>query len=509
MRIRLFSALPLSLVVSACTYTSLTQYRGTLSPIPPIAVSDLEKRASVDDGTGKVECSERLFRERSIEKFRSPKGEVFTIGVIELSDDGHIKDIRQRDEVFRELRRIARGGDTATSSSPGAVVVTFVHGWHHRAKVCDENLSCYRRVMEGLVDRKEDRANKGPVFGIYIGWRGESAHKATALTFFNRKAAAHFVGSLGGRDLLLELNQIQQNLDHDVRAASNGDKYVNMVTVGHSFGGALVYSAMESLKVSEYAGKDGVGYPACEDTRVKPVRYGIGDLVVLVNPAFEAYRYRYFAEDLESSGTYSPDQRPILLTVASTADQAVGQAFPAGRSIWLAWHPNVWSDASAQITGLGHYSPYTTHRLLFNGQAQKPNGETPLTDQKAIDACGLQKEVEEGLARATCECSYPVYALASSSSGSPSGHSDSPEQLKEGSGAVHALGNQDVTLQPLSPKWDKHAPFIVASAPGNLISGHNDIYNPNFIMFLIGYINSNLPGPGPGKAAVDEMPACR
>src|SRR5258708_37447802 len=156
MRIRLFSALLLSLVVSACTYTSHDQYRGTLSPIPPIAVLDLEKRASVDDGTGKLECSEKLFRQRSIEKFRSPKGEVFTIGVIELSDDGHIKDIRQRDEGFRELRRVARGGGKATSSNPGAVGVTVVHGWPHRAKVCDENLSCYCPGMEGMLGRKED-----------------------------------------------------------------------------------------------------------------------------------------------------------------------------------------------------------------------------------------------------------------------------------------------------------------------------------------------------------------
>jgi len=483
--------------------------------MPPIAVEDLEQRKPVDDGQGNSKCSELLFRDRSIEKFRSPKGEVFTIGVIELSDDGHIKDIRQRDAIFRELKRIARGGDNATASSPGAVVVTFVHGWHHRAKVCDENLSCYRRVMEGLVDRKDDRANRGPVMGIYIGWRGESAHKLTALTFFNRKATAQHVGSLGGRDLLLELNQIQQDLDREVRAASNGAKYVNMVTVGHSFGGALVYSAMESLKVSEYArnrddrdaDRHGVGYPACPDG-VKPVRNGIGDLVVLVNPAFEAHRYLYFAKDLEK-GTYSPDQRPILLTVASTADDAVGKAFPAGRSLWLVWHPSAWNRAGAEITGLGHYPPYTTHRLVFEGPGAKPDKETPLTDQKAIDACGLRDEVKEGLARARCDCSYPVYAqAAASAAGLAAGHSDNPTQLKEGNGTVRALGNQEVKLEPLSSSWDPHTPFIVASAPPNLISGHNDIYNPNFILFLIGYINSNLPGPGPGKAALDA-PACR
>jgi hypothetical protein len=496
------------LLATGCT--SHRQYRGTAAPIPPILVSDLETRRDVDDGHSSKACSELLFRERSIEKLRTPEGEVFTLGVIELSDDGHVKDIRQRDEVFRELKRVARGGNAASPASPGAVVVTFVHGWHHRAKVCDENLSCYRRVLEGLVERKDDRANKGPVFGIYIGWRGESARRLSGTTFYNRKATAHHVGSLGGRDLLLQLGEIQRDLDREVRDASGGDRYVNMVTVGHSFGGALVYSAMESLGVSEYGdNKHGVGYPACKDGS-KPVRTGVGDLVVLVNPAFEAKRYRYFAEDVEAPGSYSPGQRPVLLTVASEADRAVGVAFPLGRALWLAWHPAYWGSGRSEITGLGHYAPYTTHRLVFNGPAAKPDEQQPLRDQEALKRCGLVEEEEKGLVRAQCDCSYPVYKLTPSGGGGAlmPGKSRNPDQLMAGEGSVRALNAADVTLQPVKGE-NRHLPYIVASAPANLISGHNDIYNPNFILFLIGYINNSLPGPGPGKPVDDSIPECR
>lgn len=509
---RTVGALLSLLLITACT--SHTQYRRTAPPIPPITVAQLENRLNVPDDKGADACSERLFRGRSIEKFKAPNGEVFTIGVIELSDDGHIKDIGQRDAVFRELQRVARGGDAVSPQSPGAVVVTFVHGWHHRAKVCDENLSCFRVSMQGLVLRKTDRKNPGPVFGIYIGWRGESARRATAFTFYNRKATAHHVGSLGGRELLLELNDLQNDLDREVREASGGQRFVNMVTVGHSFGGALVYSAMESLKVGEYGektttDKHGVGYPANDG--VKPVRAGIGDLVILVNPAFEARRYRYFAEDLTQPGSYAEDQRPVLLTVASTADGAVGTAFPAGRWLWLAWHPAAWSRAREEVTGLGHYAPYTTHRLVFTGPPADLPAPSPLTDQAAIQRCGLQNEIAEGLARDKCNCSYPVLGETSASAlaaAADVGTSQAPAQLAAGYGSVRVLGNQEVTLQPLAANWE-HAPFIVASAPGNLISGHNDIYNPNFVMFLIGYINSTLPGPGPAKPASDGSPAFR
>jgi hypothetical protein len=505
MRIDRLSFAALSfLLVAGCGSTSTNQYRGTLGAVPPIPVSDLEMRKDIPDGNGASKCAELLFRDRSIEKFVTPEKEEFTIGVIELSDDGHVKDIRQRDEVFRELKRVALRGEVASALSPGAVVVTFVHGWHHRAKVCDENLSCYRRVLEGLVRRNGDRDNKGPVFGIYIGWRGESAHRLSGATFYNRKAAAQRVGSLGGRDLLLELGQMQRDLDREVREASGGSRYVNMVTVGHSFGGALVYSAMESLSVSEYAGAHGVGYPACKGGE-KPVRRGVGDLVVLVNPAFEARRYRYFAEDVTAPGTYSPDQRPVLLTVASTADDAVGVAFPLGRALWLAWHPSAWNAGSAEITGLGHYAPYTTHRLIFKGKEEKPIEAPPLTDQKALERCDLLEEQKRGVVRATCDCSYPVYAV--NAKDTSSGRSEDQTKLKEGQGSVHAL-KEDVTLQPINAK-NKNVPYIVASAPGNLISGHNDIYNPNFILFLVGYINSTLPGPGPAKPASEDVPMCR
>ncbi|HEY6139998.1 MAG TPA: hypothetical protein VI670_19760 [Thermoanaerobaculia bacterium] len=464
------------LALSGCQSTSTIQYRATKPPAPAMTVEDLEARNPVDDGNGAKTCSELVLRDRSVEKFRAPNGEEFTIGVIELSDDGTLKSQQQHDAVFDEMKRVARAGE-------GAVIVSFVHGWHHRAKVCDENLSCFRRTMQGLVMRKGDRTNPGPVFGLYIGWRGESLRgQAGTLTFYNRKSTAQHVGSLGGKELLLELNKVQHELDTEVRQATGGKRWVNLVTVGHSFGGAFVYSAFEALKAAEVASPASA---ACNG--VKPVREGIGDLVVLVNPAFEARRYRYFADDLAKPGRYSPEQRRVLLTVASEADQAVGQAFPAGRSLWLAWHPWAWGHGSAEIRGLGHYTPYTTHRLDFKGAAETPVPPAALTNQEKIDACDLRQEIENDLVRAECTCSYPVY--------------------KEGIETMRPTSLAKLEPMP-GTNPDPHAPFIVVSAPGTLISGHNDIYNPNFIVFLIKTINENLQGPGMPKPA-GAMSPCK
>lgn len=442
------------LSLTACTMKE--QYRDTVKPLDPITLTELEERTFIDDGSGTTACSEKLFRARSIERFKDPN---FNVGVIELSDDGHVKDRTQMKMVLDDVKRVGK-------ENKGITLVTFIHGWHHRAKVCDENLSCFRRALQGLAVRN---AGARPVYGVYLGWRGENAHYATWSTFYNRKATAHRVGGKGGEDVLLELHKMYEEFEEE-----HGADNVVMVTVGHSFGGALVYSAIESLMVGELRNKHVVGDPAVNG--VKPLRSGFGDLTVLVNPAFEAERYRAFAEDLRTDGNYSPEQKPVLLTVASEADGAVGMAFPAGRTLWIAPRPWKWDRFRSEVLGLGHYGPYVTHRLDFDGVHPTPPVEK--IDEAAIAKtkadCGLTGERK---VRPKCNCTYS-FDMPRATSG---------EMADSGQGTVTTAEGSTVRLRALGD-WDPNTPFIVAAAPANLIDGHNDIYNPNFVAFLTEYI---------------------
>ena len=444
-------------VLSLAACTMKEQYRDTIKPLDPVALTDLEERNFIDDGSGEESCSELLFRGRSIERFREPE---FNVGVIELSDDGHVKDLTQMRMVLDDVRRVGE-------ERSGITLVVFIHGWHHRAKVCDENLSCFRRVLQGLAIRN---GGERPVYGVYVGWRGESAHHATWSTFYNRKATAHRVGGKGGEDVLLRLHNLHEELEEKY-----SDDNVIMVTVGHSFGGALVYSAIESLMVGELRNKHVVGDPPVGG--VKPVRSGFGDLTVLVNPAFEAERYRAFAEDLKN-GKYSETQKPVLLTVASEADGAVGKAFPAGRTLWIIPRPWKWDRFRPEILGLGHYGPYATHRLDFDGTHPTPPklvyDEAAI--KKTIADCGLSSEKK---VRPKCNCTYP-FDMPRSTSGA--------QMVDQGEGTVTTASGSTVRLRALADDFDPNTPFLVAVAPANLIDGHNDIYNPNFIAFLTEYI---------------------
>src|SRR5687768_7988981 len=273
-------------VVTACRTATPPPLRNTAELPAPIRLEELENRKNVPGLDGQSICSDLLFRQTSVERFLDHNDKEFDLGVIELSDDGHVSDDVQKDQVFARLREVALGGKGKSvdpRKSPGAIVIVFVHGWHHRSKVCDNNLACFRRVLQALSEAggKEGR----PVFGVYVGWRGDTFEKrASFLSFYDRKATAHRIGHEAGREILLDLDDAYQELNDRI---DNGMTHpVTMVTAGHSFGGALVYSAVEGALVRELRNLDAAGSVhtvgrravPCPDGKVRPIRPGIGDL---------------------------------------------------------------------------------------------------------------------------------------------------------------------------------------------------------------------------------------
>jgi hypothetical protein len=439
-----------------CACTPKAQLRGTG---PSDRLLDLKVLAGSQPGDP---IREEVAR-RSIERY-----EGFTLGFIELSDDGHVKDEVQKEQVFDMVRQVA--------GEKGAIILTFVHGWHHSANVCDSNVACFRNVLQGISE-DPDRLNKGPVIGIYLGWRGDSIRieKLQGASFYNRKWTAHRIGENGGSKVLLDLANLEDEINEELdQKRSPG--FVTMVTAGHSFGGALVFSAVDKALAGEWGGRDGVG-PIADAAGIKKQRRELGDLVLLLNPAFEADRYRLFDADLALPGRYAP-QCPILVTVASQGDAAVSTAFPAGRFLWLLWHPWRWSRFGAELTGAGHYSPQWTHELDYDGP--------PDTAEEKPGACG---------------CPFPSPAeirkiqLAFTES-----RRAVPSSLAEPCAALRALDANDlkgvlpdgIRLTEIRPGWDKSSPYLVLRASANLIPGHNEIYNRNFVKFLTAYLDLYL-----------------
>ncbi len=441
-------------LVSCVSYTSVYQKRGTEPPFPAPGTMTVAEFEQSQDAQLDAEA-------RSVERFKD-----FEVGVLEITDDGLVNPA-QKDQVFSMVK-------TNLDKPNEMLMVVFVHGWHHGPHVCDRDLACFRRVMERLATSKELRARNATVTGVYLGWRGESIRTKpwNNVSFWDRKNTAQHVGRTGAKEILLELDAMYA-------AAKKGGKTATMVTVGHSFGGALVFSAMKGLATGDAAGiiagtdlQQTYRVVRAEGNRVdasktgaKATRARLGDLVVLVNPAIEADQYKPFHADLPKSDIgkfrpppdkdkpYDKTQLPVLLAIGSKADLAVGLAFPAGRWLMAVKDIDIATDPSKRI-GMGHYEPHITHRLSYPKRTITP----------ADPQCGCPKDID----------------AATHISAAPFKLHTKEEQI---------FG--DLKFTPTRPEiWDVHSPYLVVETDAGVMAEHSDIYNPVFVQFLTKFIRA-------------------
>jgi hypothetical protein len=374
----------------------------------------------------------------------------YLLGFVELDDQGWLWDRRQLTALLDEL--------AVAGAREDLLMVVFVHGWKHNASVCDTNVACLREVLLRLDDIEEiaaEREGRAPrrVAGIYIGWRGLSitGRFLSNLSFYDRKSTADRVGARGVTEILLRLDSFLENHRERIRPGAQS----RLVIVGHSFGGQVVHSALSQLLMER---------SLAEARGVAAAPQPFADLVVLVNPAFEAARYQPLFEIVTERKFYPSDQRPILAILTSEGDQATGRAFPAGRSLSTIFQKH--RDAyqrSANVQAVGHFEPFFSHELLY---AEDEGVSEP-----------------EPTTRPECGCPYLVPAA-------------------EVRGRTAAAMKQMETMwsgEPPQPNWElklpgsvlRHNgkfgplnPYLVVRVDNEIISAHNQIYRPRFIDFL-------------------------
>jgi hypothetical protein len=436
-------------LVAACT--PHVQYRTELTPCDP--------------GADFRVCEESCLEVR----------DEYLLGFVELDDQGWLWDRKQLQAVLAKLADEGARRDL--------LMVVFVHGWKHNASVCDTNVACFREVLlrlddiEKLAARMEGREPRR-IAGIYIGWRGLSVtgRYLSNVSFYNRKTTAQRVGERGVTEVFLRL----QNFIQNQRALIGPEAQTRLVIVGHSFGGAVVYSAVSQLLMERSLGEEG-GVAGGAEPFV--------DLVVLVNPAFEAARYEPLFQIVTERKFYPRDQRPVLAILTSEGDQATGRAFPAGRSLSTIFqkHRDRY-EKRAGIQAVGHFEPYFSHELEY-----------------AEDE-GLGEP--EPTSRPECGCPYLVPAA-------------------EVRGRTADAMKQMVTMwsgEPPPPKWElgfpgsvlRHNgrfgplnPYLVVRVDNEIISAHNQIYRPRFIDFLRYFIALTTAPRGEPAAAPAGAPAPR
>src|SRR5208283_2373172 len=138
--------------------------------------------------------------------------------------------------------------------------------------------------MERWLSKKQDRPARR-IVGVYVGWRGLSAtlEPFEELSFWDRKSTAEQVGHGSVIELLsgLEALRTQSNLRYGNEITNHQRMNTKLIIVGHSFGGDIVYSAAAPILTERMV----ENYDAAGNSQTPR---SLGDLVILINPAFEA-----------------------------------------------------------------------------------------------------------------------------------------------------------------------------------------------------------------------------
>jgi hypothetical protein len=398
----------------------------------------------------------------------------YSLSVIEFDDQGWYHDLAQRDALMRFLDEMV-GQDL--------LILVFLHGWKHNAAADDGNLRSFRALLRDARASEDQRGTGRRVLGVYLSWRGRSLSGNWLwmnASFWTRKSAALRVAVGSVREILARLRAVQrernrQTIDHPEGRRGQGTR---LVLAGHSFGGLILFSAVAENLIESVA--------RTHERVVRP----FGDLVILVNPAFEATRYQPLLTALLARPGYPPDQRPCFLAVTASNDDATGRAFPIGR--WLATRfeavrrralPGLPDDAQRQanLQTVGHLPWLRTHRLSASA---KPK-ETATTAEQAYTGSGPPDRDAEKRSLEEFTRKYR-----------PNGHLTPGWQRCYTRGALleHLAGNPD-------------NPFWIVEVTPEVIDGHNGIFRPVFLDFLRQLCDDRLrhietaPGGGPSVSS--------
>jgi hypothetical protein len=395
----------------------------------------------------------------------------FNIGYVEFDDQGWFWAHKQWQAVKDEIQ------NEASVDTNGLTIIVFVHGWKNNADFNCGNVETFRTVLTNLSIALYPRK----VFGVYVGWRGLSVKSdifppfGEELSIYNRKNAAERIGHQGSATQVFTELEAMQEKQNDTKTRPDF-KRTELVIIGHSFGGQLVYSAISQILIERLV-------HATMHKRKDRVK-SMGDLVILLNPAFEASQYNNLISLATSPDIdYPPDQSPALAILTSKTDWATGLAFPLGM------HLSKWNEKTRPSHG-------TNEDWLFNVK----KGDTQ--DEKAA----IMESVGHDDEYINYDLNYTNFGVKTSLSPDNAklekliSDSNSLRQTLLANNAAANITNMIPYVFPntegsnnyaciLQPRKNGYAskpgnPILNVALDPNIMNGHNDIANPKLIVFL-------------------------
>jgi hypothetical protein len=321
----------------------------------------------------------------------------FDFHVIQADDQGSLWSTLDAQRILDRVQTLSQTQNT--------LIVLFIHGWHHNAAADDPNLLDFRRTLTALNDeiskpkRQELRLDKTGrpstrIVGIYVGWRGRSLPwYLDYFTFWGRKPTAERVGEGDVSEFIERLQRLY--LRANATAAERKTPIVGLVTIGHSFGGQVLWKSLGrqlEIPLAERAPRmsNSLTPSSGEQEAVRVPIDSLGDLNILVNPALEAYQFAR-VDALYRQLKYPSTQTPQVIVFSAENDTARALWFPLARGVTWPFRPTFRSENDGyqgQLYGkaLGDLEQQLTHDLTREpGDDDSLNQDDLLSEHTILD----------------------------------------------------------------------------------------------------------------------------
>lgn len=525
-------------IAAACA--PLRPYRTVASADADCTPTGLNMNEPTDPGFGAVECPGNLIEE--VAKGTGPDQQgAYQLHFVEYDDQGMLfpggvpeygEAHRQVDLFLSDLRRQLLG-PLKKNRDPRVSIVIFVHGWKNDAATGNANVRWFRAALTELSEVEAATCGR-TVIGLYVGWRGAGTSLDTAhavndfiedFTFFSRQRAAARVGEGRIRELLARVRAIEDEANEawltktvTGSGAENGrangpvsvapgspkdnlsglcDKPVRMLTVGHSFGGRIVYTALAEALIRDM---DTMKEEARGDDRMHVARVPVlereGDTVIIINSAIEATTFVPLYEAAESDpangkragreyiGQY---HTPMLVSITSHDDWATRKAFPAAALVttsgYLYPKGDEGRESRAARETIGQDQDYINYRLMLPSQARGYGdyGQiAPDPDCASIDrATSMEK-------RATVE----THRIGDFTDRLKQHGMDAniagvyPRQFCSDGSVDGGSNESSLVLLPVDEKVNLNSPIWNVYTARPVLNSHTDLLNPMLLDFL-------------------------
>ena len=345
-----------------------------------------------------LKCSIQSYKNGSV---------TYDIAFLEFNDAGQL---REKDQLTSLLKHIT------TTKTLTALV--FVHGLRNDAAIGSADIRRFHTMTSltanYVAQRKASSDPNHKTLGIFIGWRGRMldegnsqvdndtdkdsrsfykqfqdtlAEKAAPITILSRKPQSDEIAS----DIATSILDIEKTIK-----AANGDQSDNRLLIyGHSLGGNILIKGLVAEQVNRIT-----------QTVADQAPRGIGDLVVLLNPASEAANFSPLQDAVaqtfktETAQTALEGRAPLwvsltasryLSKVASRSndwDTAVGKYFPMMRTFFT-----FGQGSREKIMSVGNLLPISETITTTNAK-DAGNSKTTTNVVTKTATVGISHEIE-------------------------------------------------------------------------------------------------------------------